>query len=483
MFFCFDFSDGKITKKNPTRGIMQNFLRKKIKDLSKQNYNFEKKFNMGLFGFKKPVVKSEAQTKDGVPFGRYSDRNKSKKQYDHWDNSVKLFQEGKTLKALEQLLFYIRDDEMNNVQVNASETRVEFSITQGSKTFHGKAENGVIEAQGRIAGFTIPPVPVMRKMLALNYGLRYTWCGIKDHFLGIFFSTPFENASSWKIYSALRELALNIDKQDDLLVDEFESLQPLDTEAIISLPEHIVQHKYNYLKKWITSCLEEIKTSDALKYKGLNSYKLLALCLRIDYLLSPQGPLMDTLEKIIDMYFKKPANITDINTPIMSEFQSALDMPQEKVLKNFYQVKATFSIANPTSYKQVSDFIFEESKTRDYYLKNNEPQHIAVIYEYIAGYCMFYFGMIRPLTDLLHLYYMILHPDFFRDVCGSEALYNPQTGALNKGLIIRQIDEIVKKNRVMYPGFVFNHNKLQWDNLSNFSVSYFMEFDFLNLNN
>jgi len=314
--------------------------------------------------------------------------------------------------------------------------------------------------------------------------LRYTWCGIKDDYLGIYFSSPLENASSWKLYSSFKELALNIDKQDDILVDEFsDSLFETDTEESIPIPQEIAELKYEYLIRWINETIDQIKQSDVQKHSGLNSYRLLALCMRIDYLLIPQGSLVEILEKNIRMYFNKPAGINDINIPIMNEFEAILNTPKDQILKNFYNVKATFAIAPPTPYQKVADFIFEESKTRDYYIKNNEPQHIPIIYEYIAGYNMFYFGMSQPLIDMHHLYFTILHSEFFQKINPGEILYNASDGNLNSHLIIKKINEIVKKNSTNHPGFTYNTNKLKFNSLADFSISYFSEFDFLNLKN
>jgi hypothetical protein len=435
---------------------------------------------MGIFSFGKSKETIQSTDKKAITYGRFTDRNKTSVQHGYWDSSVEWFKQGNYLQAVETLLYYIRDPEQNNVNVIADREKVEFFITQGSKTFHGKAANGIIEAEARIARFTNPPVPVMRKLLALNYALRYCWCGIKDDYFCLFFSTPFEHSSAWKLYSAFREMALNADKQDDLLTEEFESLEPLDNQENILLPVQIVDTKINYLKKWIREALEQVQNSDQQKYSGLNSYRLLALCLRVDYLLAPQGMLMDTLEKIIDIYFKRQQG-TDVNPQLIREFEAILNMPEEKIRNSFYQVQSTFAIVSPSTYKQVADFIFEESKSRDYYLKNYEPQHVPVIYEYINGYSLFYFGLLRPLIDLMHLYYKILHSDFFRDIEGTEGIYNHVSGALNKALIIRQIEDIVRRNKQTHPGLVFNHTKLRWNSLSEFSVSFFSEFDFLNL--
>jgi hypothetical protein len=190
---------------------------------------------MGLFNFGKSKNTSQNTAGQTVQFGRYTDRNKTKEQHIHWDNSVKYFQQSEHLKGIEELLYYIRDISQNNISVAVSPGKIEFSITQGSKTFHGKAENGIIEAEARIARFDSPPVPVMRKLLALNYALRYCWCGIKDDYLGIFFSSSFENASSWKLYSSLREMALNADKQTTCLWTNLNRWNPLIRKKIFLL--------------------------------------------------------------------------------------------------------------------------------------------------------------------------------------------------------------------------------------------------------
>jgi len=437
---------------------------------------------MGLFGFGKNKTDNSEAYGQGLLLGRYTDCNKTKKQLDHWDASVKLFGEKHYLKAIEEFLFYIKDESQDNVRVSSDSNSLEFKIIQGSKFFSGKVENGVLDVQGRIAGFTNPPVPVMRKLLSLNYALRYTWCGIKDDNFGIYFTTELENTNAWKLYSAFRELALNIDKQDDLLVEEFEGLRAIDTEEIIPLSEHLVRQKVTYLKQWIGETLEQIQQSDPQKHNGLNSYRLLALCLRIDYLLSPQGGLMDRIEKILNIYFNRPQGASDINSQIIQEFSSIAQLDDSVCMKNFYNVKATFALAPPSTYKQVADFVFEESKTRDYYLKNNEAQHIPVIYEYIAGYNLFYFGMKQPLIDVNRFYFRILHSDYFREMCSQESLYDKTTGKLNRMGIIKEIEEMVKNNRKNYPGFTFQHSKLNFNSLSEFAISYFAEFDFLNLN-
>jgi hypothetical protein len=437
---------------------------------------------MGLFGFGKNKTDNSETYGQGLLFGRYTDCNKTKKQLDHWDASVKFFGEKHFLKAIEEFLYYIKDEAQNNVSVKAGTNNLEFTIIQGSKFFTGKVENGILEVQGRIAGFTNPPVPVMRKLLSLNYALRYTWCGIKDDNFGIYFTTEVENTNAWKLYSAFRELALNIDKQDDLLIEEFEGLKALDTEEIIPISDHLVKQKVKYMKQWIAETLEQIKQSDQQKHNGLNSYRLLALCLRIDYLLSPQGGLMDKIEKILNMYFKRPQGANDINSQIIQEFTAIADIDESICMKSFYNVKATFALAPASTYKQVADFVFEESKTRDYYLKNNEAHHIPIIYEYIAGYNLFYFGMKHPLTDVNKFYLRVLHSDFFRDVSSQESLYDKTTGKLNKMGIIKEIDEILKNNRKNHPTFTFNHSKLNFNNISDFAMSYFTEFDFLNVN-
>ena len=61
----------------------------------------------------------------------------------------------------------------------------------------------------------------MRRLVESNYVLEYSRYGLDDDDnLVIKFDTSALDASPYKLYYALKEVAANADKQDDLLLDE-----------------------------------------------------------------------------------------------------------------------------------------------------------------------------------------------------------------------------------------------------------------------
>ena len=88
------------------------------------------------------------------------------------------------------------------------------------------------------------------------------------------------------------------DKQDDLLVQEFSSLQAVDNEHVAAIPLAEKEVKYRYFQSWIQQTLDTIASVDADKFSGGNAYLLLALIFRIDFLIAPEGKLLSDLEKI-----------------------------------------------------------------------------------------------------------------------------------------------------------------------------------------
>ena len=124
------------------------------------------------------------------------------------------------------------------------------------------------------------------------------------------------------MYYGLKELATKADKQDDLLVQDFATLETTDSEHIISVSDAEKAVKYEYLQKWIKETLDYINTLDAEKFAGGISYMLLSLIYRIDYLITPEGKLLNDLEKIGGIYFKKDErSVIEKSKDMIEEFK------------------------------------------------------------------------------------------------------------------------------------------------------------------
>jgi hypothetical protein len=149
-----------------------------------------------------------------------------------------------------------------------------------------------------------PSVPVMRRLLEMNFLLYYTRYAINGDKLCMMFDSDIETANPSKLYYGFKEMAVKADKQDDLLVQDFTSLLPVDTEHVVEIPEAEKDVKYKYMQIWIRETLDLIENVDGDKFSGGIAYLLLALAYRIDFLIVPEGKLLLNIEKIVETWLK-----------------------------------------------------------------------------------------------------------------------------------------------------------------------------------
>lgn len=442
---------------------------------------------MGLFDIFKgkenvhePGQNSPAGISKTVRLGRYSDCNKTESQLKFWDDSVALRKDGRHLDSFRALLGYIKDPALNNLSYKENNGVIEFNFQQGSKIINGRCDATEMSAECRIAAFDTPSVPVMRKLATLNYSLKYSWFAIHDNAFLIKTRGLHADSSPTKLYWALREVAINADKQDDLIVQEFSSTHQVDSSDTPDIPMSVKEIKFRYLHKLIDTAFEKINALDPVKNNGQISYILLTLNMKIDYLLAPEGVLTDKLEKIQGIYNHKDKDYLQKNSEMKDAFKEIRDMPADTVYKSFYNTISTFSIVSPAGYKQVADFVFNESKTKDYYLEHKNYEAIVSIYEYIAAYLFFNYGMKAPLQQITSLFLHIFNNEYYNEI-GYPEKYRDSNGNLNNQKIINSIQKIVNQNRALYPKFQFRTQQLDFSSDHRFAITYFTEFDFLNL--
>src|SRR5690606_30823356 len=158
---------------------------------------------------------------------------------------------------------YLRDDAIQNVELDSNGGSGSFQLYQGSKVVRGKFDSNKLEAEITLARMPQPSVPVMRRLLDMNFNLYYCRYALDNDRLCMRFDSTIRTASPNKLYYALRELATKADKMDDLLVQEFASLQTIDTEHVIEIPDAEKELKYNFLQQQVKETLEYIESLDA----------------------------------------------------------------------------------------------------------------------------------------------------------------------------------------------------------------------------
>ena len=431
-----------------------------------------------IFGWSK---KKQGPAPD-VLFGRYSDNNKSISKVNRWTDADNLFKEKKYPEGIDAFFDYLRDDETQNVVYERNGSTGRFELFQGSKIVRGSFDERELKAEVTLAKMPQPSVPVMRRLLEMNFNLYYSRFALDNDRLNMRFDSNIESANPSKLYYGFKELATKADKQDDLLVQDFSTLQRTDSDHLVDIPEAEKGIKYEFLQKWIKQILDTIASLDADKFSGGISYMLLSLAYRIDYLIKPEAVLLNDLEKIPGIYFKKddkPA--VEKNRDMIDEYKKILSKPKEEIFGSLFKSKHTFAIVNPQNHKSVADSIHGANQNMVWYRDNNYPFIGIQVCEYGLAYCQYSYSLPRVLTELFHLYMQVNYSEYFAALGFGDSYYDATKNQFNSQSIIDRIYEIQNKWKTKYPLMDFRTPNLRYDTMLNFNQTFTTEIEFLNM--
>jgi hypothetical protein len=433
-----------------------------------------------LFGRSKK--KEEPQAGPGIPFGRYSDNNKPVAKVNRWTDADTLYKEKKYPESLDALFEYLRDDTAQNLVYERNGAEGRFHFYQGSKIVRGTFSGGQVKAEVTLAQMPQPSVPVMRRLLEMNFSLYYSRFALDNERLCMGFDSAIETASPSKMYYGLKELATKADKQDDLLVQDFSMLQSADNEHITAISQKEKEIKYEYLQQWIKQVTDTIAGMDADKFSGGIAYALLGLVYRIDYLIAPEGKLLNDLEKIGAIYFKKDERpVVEKNRDMIEAFKKLQARSKEDIFNYLFRSKYTFAITGPQPHKSIADSIHGANQNMVWYRDNNHPFIATQISEYGISYCQYSYSLPRAITELFHLYMMVNYSDYFTALGYKTRYYDPLKNEFAAEAIMDQIKKIQLKWKDKYPLMDFKTQNLRFDNLVNFDLTFTNEMEFLNM--
>ncbi len=442
--------------------------------------------------FKKIITALAGQTDihDGIDirFGRYSDAHKTLEKYDSWARSTHFFEQKNYLQAYLEFFNYLLDDDESNlsydtVQINKggsiTDFKIDFTIQQGSKIVRGFASSE--EFVGEVKLVKVKDnlhVALGRRLMEMNYNLLYSGFSLdKEGVIWIRFTTNTVDSFAGKLYNGLREIATRSDAQDDLLLNEFiNQLEPIDDKHIEFLSEEQQQVKLRFLKKWIRETLDKIKNLNAERLASAISYMLLTLLYRIDYLLTPEGTITAMLEDIHKVVFYDQNRIPiQRNSYAIQEFEKIIALSDEELLSNFYETKSTFGISKPARENDIKEIIEKQSQAASWFDKNEQQEFTPYIFEYIAGYCLFNYGLPRPTKGFLHLYFQIVYADFFAELGATHSFSSKKNDeiVLQKSLITKRINFILETGQEMYPNLTEKPPKISYKDFIKFSFNYF----------
>jgi len=419
-----------------------------------------------------------------IPFGRYTDAYKTEIQQRAFDRSLELFDEGKHLEAYRDFMTYLKDSQVDNIEWREENGVLHFEFWQGSQRIVGSATNEKVKAESKIAFADDLNVGFLRRLMEANFNLKFSRFALApDNALAILFDTHVTDGSPYKLLYALRELAIHADKQDDLLLDEFKTLRSAQERTYGDIPEAEKEAKFNFIRHEIERVFAEMDKAkpDPNTYPGTYAYLLLSLAFKLDYLVRPEGFMMDAMERIHGIYFAKNDRTPQVKVAsIRREFQKLLDRPKEAFFKEMYRTRSTFGINPAVHHESIVSLIEGELPNMEWPLQQNYTALAMAVPQYVAGFALFHYAPPKPDRELFHLFFQIIEPAFFKDL-GFSVPYADAGGRLNRSEITKAIKNIGERNRAQYPHLRPNTERLDFTSEVLFARSYLLMMKELNL--
>jgi hypothetical protein len=412
-----------------------------------------------------------------VVFGRYTDAYKSEAQQSAWNRSLQLFEEKRPIDAYREMLIFLRDEQENNVRWTEDERGLIFEFHQGSRKITGHANRDQIKVESRIAWVDELKVSFMRRLVEQNFKLRYARFALSpDNCLTIVFDSSTRDGSPYKLVQAFIELSVNADKQDDLLLEEFKTLRPVEEAMeIIPLPENEKITKVKYIRQEINTLLQCLEAAhpDPNRYPGGYVYLMLGTAFRIDYLTRPEGFVMDSLEKIFKAYFNKDEKVPAIKVEVMRKlFQKIIERSDASLMAELYNTKSTFGINPTVGHDRIQSLLDSELPKMDWHLDQNHSEILQMaIVKYAAGYALYHCAPPPPDRDYLHLFYHITEQPFFTELGFEASFYSPD-GKLKKTAIEQGIKAVTERWNKRYKRLKPDLSLLDYTTLPLFARSY-----------
>lgn len=369
---------------------------------------------MGIFDKIFWRVKEEGNA-PAIKFGRYSDSYKEKVKYEDWDKSIELFEKGEFISSLKLFFEYLKEDATGNLVFTEEDGLINFELFQGSKKIVGRADKDSLWAEAKIAKTSTLEIGFLRRLVEENFGLKYSRYALDDDDnVTMVYHTSAHDGSPYKNYYGLKELATSADKQDDVIVEEFDSLSNINTGHTEDTPDHIKEIKYQYLISCIETAIKVVNEGklNIDQYPGGISYLLLEIVYKCDYLLKPEGYTMKQFEEIHKIYFQKDGKSPQYkNREIIKLLKKILERKKEDFFQEWYDVKATFGVTAPTPHANLANFIDNELNNLDWYQNNRHYTVAQAVPNYIVGYYLFNYSVPAIDKALLHLYYEVVEQD------------------------------------------------------------------------
>lgn len=410
-------------------------------------------------------------------FGRFSDVYRAEARQSYWDEAVEAHEQKKYLTSIFLFLQFLSDESQGNILIDQSlPEKMRFQIFQGSKCIHGFANQDGFFASTVIARCSDMSLGAMRMLLEENYELRYASYALdSDDNLTMVMHSDFQDASPYKLFYGLKELATQADKKDDVLVAEFSELMPVHNGLIIKLGEKEKQIKIQYFRNELIRAIDvyEGESSSFDRFPGLLSCMLLSTAFSIDYLLKPEGKTMDHIENIYASYFQGNAlTPQQKNADIIRELKQMKDIADEALGSELYETKNTFGRLEAAPHLRLREVVDQELIHFNWYYGSELGDYAIYLPRYVCSLLMFSYAL--PVIDhkLIHLMIRLMENEFFVQL-GYDTLLRPD-GSVDEKKVWRQVTQLLDSGTIEDLGLKAGMSSIPNDDAAVFSAGLLM---------
>jgi len=422
------------------------------------------------------LFKAQPSVHNEYHFGRFISYKKTTLQHEQYQESKKAFSEQRYIDGYEHYFNYLcfsnGDEELGNITYKRDETSLEFTLIQGSAVIKGDVTQRRLSAHANIAHTIKDNIAVMRRLLEKNYMYTYTTFFLEKETLKakIYFDNI--SLSPQKVFFPLRELALNADKEKELLLDEFHDLDAVELDHIEAMDNHLKETKIRFFREWIDKTQQKVALLPTQEQSGAIAFVWLTLLLRIDYYVTPRGKLgFDIYEAVQEYYLDDNKLIEEKNDALQKAVEKFKELDSQKLSKSLYGVKQTFDIFNANPLEEIRAFIDETLGKVVWYKEHRYEEVIMSIYEYMGLYMLFNFGMNDCLRELVQLN-VRLHNTDFNSALGLQSLYKSE-GKINRSRLAKKIHTILQSYSTRFPYLQDFSDALNFTSLEKFHHSYY----------
>ncbi|MCK9454128.1 hypothetical protein [Sulfurimonas sp.] len=419
------------------------------------------------------------KTENKHSFGRGINANLSKDEEDLFNKSNEAFEAKDILSAYEYFLKslenFSKGKSNQNIIITKDEAKLSFEIFQGTARVTGVITKESLYAQAILIKKASANVALKRLILERNYQLTYAYYFSNDEYIKLKLFLDNITMTPQKVFFPLREIALNADFDKEYIRSEFSDVAIEDIDHLMPVNEDELLLKYDFMHRWIEEVKRKITTLPSNDNAAMQSFILLYLIFKIDYLLVAKYSIFQKSSRKITEYFSSEnLSVESKNEEIREYINELHEMSFEEFKTNFYDAKYTFNPSDRSSHEEIEIFITESLAKIRWYKNNRYNQVIPTMYKYVALYLLYNYGLHPATKALLHTYIEIQNPDFFKAL-GYAPLYDIESSTFSKKAIINKIKDIILSHQSRYKMLKPFGDKLNFTSLNEFSNSFYLQ--------